>query len=75
MAKNKGIYKQKNSKYYWIRYADAFGRIVRESTKQTDFKDAKVIPVAKQNAVNDGKEPEEVKKRIPNYSFNDLDKY
>ena len=72
MAKNKGIYKQKNSRFYWIRYADITGRIVRESTKTHDFKQANVILTAKKNAVNEGKEPEIVKKRIPNYTFNDL---
>ncbi|MHC4182599.1 MAG: tyrosine-type recombinase/integrase [Planctomycetota bacterium] len=72
MAKNKGIYKQKNSRFYWIRYADITGRIIRESTKTDDFKKATVILTAKKNAVNEGKEPEIVKKRIPNYTFNDL---
>lgn len=72
MAKNRGIYKQKKSRFYWIRYADITGRIIRESTGTDDFKKATVILTAKKNAVNEGKEPEIVKKRIPNYTFNDL---
>ena len=71
MAKNKGIYKQKNSKFYWIRYADLTGRIIRQSTKTDDFKQAKVILTAKTNAVNEGNEPEPIKK-IPNYTLSDL---
>jgi integrase len=72
MAKTKGIFKQKNSQYYWIRYADASGKIIRESAKTTDYKDAKTILIAKKNAVNEGKEPETIQKRIPNYTFNEL---
>ncbi len=60
MAKTKGIFKQKKSRYYWIRYADAYGKIVRESTMTTDHKHAETILIDKKNAIRKGQEPEQI---------------
>lgn len=67
----KGIYKQKGSDFYWIRYAGPDGRIVRESTKTTNFKEAQAKLENQRKAIRDGKEPEPIK-RIPNYTFSQL---
>ncbi len=67
----KGIYKQKGSDFYWIRYAGPDGRIVRESTKTTNFREAQAKLENQRKAIRDGKEPEPIK-RIPNYTFSQL---
>ncbi len=67
----KGIYKQKGSIYYWIRYADGNGRIIRESTRSTKHKDAEVLLSERKKAIREGREIEPMK-RIPNHLFNEL---
>ncbi len=67
----KGIYKQKGSAYYWIRYAGLDGKIIRESAKTPKFKEAEAILSARKRTIFEGKQPEPVKK-IKNYIFNEL---
>jgi integrase len=75
MAKHKGIYKQPGSDFYWIRYAGPDGKIIRESTKTTNYKEAQAKLENQRKAIRDGKEPEPIKK-IPNFTFSQLaDKY
>ena len=62
----KGLYKRGN--LWWIRYADGFGNIVRESSHSTKFKDAEALLLERKKAVREGKEPEPIK-RIPNFTF------
>ncbi len=65
----KGIFKRGN--VYWLRYSDGFGKIIRESSKTTNFKEALVKLEDQRKAIRDGKEPEPIK-RIPNYTFSQL---
>ena len=67
----KGIYKQPGSDFYWIRYAGPDGKIIRESTKTTNFKEAQVKIENQRKAIRDGKDPEPIKK-IPHYTFSQL---
>lgn len=67
----KGIYKQKGSNLYWIRYAGADGKIIRESAKTDNFKQAQAKLENQRKAIRDGKEPEPIKK-IPIFTFNQL---
>ncbi len=71
MAKHKGIYKQRGSDFYWIRYAGPDGKIIRESTRTANFKEAQAKLENQRKAIRDGKEPEPIKK-IPNYTFSQL---
>ncbi len=64
----KGIYKRGN--VYWIRYAGLDGRIIRESSGNTRFKDAETLLIQRKQAIKEGKQPEI--KRIANYTFNEL---
>lgn len=65
----KGIFKRGN--VYWLRYSDGFGKIIRESAKTTNFKEALVKLEDQRKAIRDGKEPEPIK-RILNYTFSQL---
>src|SRR5208337_818506 len=67
----KGIYKQKGSDLYWIRYAGPDGKIIRESTKSNNFKQAQAQLENQRKAIRDGKLPEPIKK-IPNYTLSQL---
>jgi integrase len=67
----KGIYKQKDSDFYWIRYAGPDGRMIRESTKTSNFKEAQAKLENQRKAIRDGKEPEPIRK-IPHYTFSQL---
>ncbi|MGO9611707.1 MAG: tyrosine-type recombinase/integrase [Dissulfurispiraceae bacterium] len=67
----KGIYKQNGSDFYWIRYAGSDGKVIRESTKTTNFKEAQAKLENQRKAIRDGKEPEPIKK-IPNYAYSQL---
>ena len=67
---HKGLYKR--GEVWWIRYAGLDGRIIRESTKFTKFKDAETKLFERKNGIKEGKEPET--KRIENHTFNDLKK-
>jgi integrase len=64
----RGIFKRGN--IYWIRYAGIDGRIIRESTGSTKFRDAEALLIQRKQAVKEGKQP--VIKRIANYTFNEL---
>jgi len=64
----KGIYKRGN--VYWIRYAGLDGRIIRESSVSTRFKDAEALLIQRRQTIKEGKQPEI--KRIPNHTFNEL---
>jgi integrase len=65
----KGLYKRGN--VWWIRYADGFGSIVRESSHSTKFKDAEDLLLGRKKTIREGKEPDPIK-RIPNYTFHQL---
>jgi integrase len=65
----KGLYKR--GKVWWLRYSDGFGKVVRESSKTTNFKEALVKLEDQRKAIRDGKEPDPIK-RIPNYTFSQL---
>ena len=65
----KGIFKR--GSVWWLRYSDGFGKIIRESAKTTNFKEALVKLEDQRKAIRDGKEPEPIK-RIPNYTFSQL---
>lgn len=67
----KGIYKQPGSDFYWIRYAGHDGKIIRESTKTANFKEAQAKIENQRKAIRDGKDPEPIKK-IPHYTFSQL---
>lgn len=67
----KGIYKQKGSDYYWIRYAGPDGKIIRESTKSANFKEAQAMLEDQRRRIREGKDPEPIKK-IPHYTFSQL---
>lgn len=68
MAKTKGIYKRGN--VFWIAYAGLDGKIIRESSKSTKFKDAEDLIIQRKQSIREGKMPEV--KVIKNYTFNDL---
>lgn len=65
----KGIFKR--GSIFWIRYSDGFGKIIRESSQSTKFKDAEALLIERKKAIREGKEPEPIK-RIPNYTFSQL---
>jgi integrase len=67
----KGIYKQNGSELYWIRYAGPDGKIIRESTKTANFKEAQAKLENQRKAIRDGKEPEPIKK-VPIFTFAQL---
>jgi len=64
----RGIFKRGN--IFWIRYAGIDGRIIRESTGSTKFRDAEALLIQRKQAVKEGKQP--VVKRIANYYFKEL---
>ena len=68
MAKYKGIYKRGN--IYYIRYADPSGKIVRESARTTNLREALKLLAQRKAEVSKGEIPERVK--IKNYSFKEL---
>lgn len=63
----KGLFKRGG--IWWLRYSDGFGKIIRESSKATSFKEAETLLLGKKKAIREGKEPELIK-RILNYTFN-----
>ncbi len=65
---HKGLYKRGN--IWWLRYAGVDGRIVRESSHKTKFKDAENLLIERRNDVKEGKQP--VVKQIANYTFKEL---
>ena len=64
----KGLYKRGG--VWWIRYAGLDGRIVRESSGSTRFRDAEALLLQRRNDVKEGKQPEV--KRITNHTFTEL---
>ena len=64
----KGIYKRGN--IYWIRYVGLDGRVTRESSGSTKFREAETLLIKRRNAIKEGKQPDI--KRIANHSFNEL---
>ncbi|MBF0556408.1 MAG: site-specific integrase [Nitrospirae bacterium] len=71
MAKHKGLYKQKGSDFYWLRYVGHDGKVIRESAKTTNFKEAQAKLENQRRAIREGKEPEPIK-RISNFTFRQL---
>lgn len=67
-GKTKGIYKRGN--VYWIRYAGLDGRIIRESSHSSKWKEASDLLIGRRNEIKEGKQPEI--KRIVNHSFKEL---
>jgi len=51
------IYKQKDSRYYWIQYCRG-GKVYRESTRSTALEEAKRILKSKEGAIADGRFPD-----------------
>ncbi len=64
----KGIYKR--YKTYWIRYVGLDGKMIRESSGSTKFRDADHLLIKRKSAIKEGKAPQV--KKIANYSFTDL---
>jgi integrase len=64
----KGLYRRGN--VWWIRYAGLDGRIVRESSGYSRFRDAEALLLQRRNDVKEGKQPEV--KRITNHIFNEM---
>lgn len=64
----KGLYKR--GEVWWIRYAGLDGRIVRESSGSTRFRNAEALLHQRRNDVKEGKQPEV--KRITNHTFAEL---
>ena len=64
----KGLFKRGN--VWWIRYAGIDGRITRESSGSTRFRDAEALLIQRRNDIKEGKQPEV--KRISNHTFNEL---
>jgi len=64
----RGIYKR--GRIWWIRYAGPDGKIIRESSGSTKFRDAEAMLIQRRQMAKEGKEPEV--KRIANYLFNEL---
>jgi integrase len=67
-TKHKGLYKRGN--VWWLRYVGVDGRMIRESSDCTKFKDAETLLIQKRNDVKEGKQPET--KRIVNHTFKEL---
>jgi len=58
VARVKGVYRRKGSEKYWLRYADAQGQIIRESSGTSDYKEAlKKLAIGRAN-VAEGKKVE-----------------
>lgn len=71
MKKQKGIYQRGN--IYWIRYADADGRLIRESSDSDSKQVAERLYYQRKNEVAEGKHPN---LKIGKYRFGELaDKY
>jgi integrase len=65
----KGLFKRGN--IWWLRYSDGNGKIIRESSKTTSYRDAETQRIKRKKDIRDGNEPEPIKK-IQNYTFNQL---
>lgn len=65
----KGLYKRGG--VWWLRYSDGFGKIVRESAKTSNYKDAQITLEDRRREIRKGVNPEPIKK-IPNHTFMQL---
>lgn len=64
----RGIYRR--GRVWWIRYAGLDGRIIRESSRSSRFRDAETLLIRRRQEIKEGKEPEV--KRIANHLFSEL---
>ncbi len=69
-TKTQGVYKRTDSSNYWIAFAGLDGKIIRESAKTSNLKEAQALLTNRRNMVLEGKSPEV--KRIKNHTFNEL---
>jgi len=67
---NRGLYRRDGSPYWWIRYADRNGRIIRESTGTTEKKLAVAILAKKKVQVAENRHLDV--KKVPNTTFYEL---
>lgn len=67
---SKGIYKQKGSQNWWIRYAGLDGKMKFQSTETTSKREAEYILNCRKKDVKEGKRP--LIKKIANHSFREL---
>jgi len=67
--RHKGLYKRGN--VWWLRYVGVDGRIIRESSRTSEFKKADDLLIQRRNEIKEGKQPE-IKKRIVNHTFKEL---
>jgi len=67
---DRGLYRRDGSPYWWIRYADRNGRIIRESTSTTEKKLAVAILAKKKVQVAENKHLDV--KKVPNTTFYEL---
>jgi integrase len=67
-TKHKGLYKRGN--VWWLRYVGVDGRVIRESSGFSKFKDAEALLIQRRGDVKEGKQPEI--KRITNHTFKEL---
>jgi integrase len=68
MAKVKGIYKRGN--IYWVCYKGLDGKIIRESSGDSDYREALTLLNKRRRDIDEGKAPQV--KKIANYSFSEL---
>ena len=64
----KGLYKRGN--VYWVRYAGLDGRVIRESSGSSKFREAEALSIKRRQSIKEGKQPEI--KKIANYTFKEL---
>ncbi len=70
MIMARGVFKKPNSKYWWIRYADLYGKTRYESSETTKHSDAVLLYNKRKAEVEKGKAPEI--RKIANYKFKEL---
>jgi len=70
VARVKGVYRRKGSGKYWLRYADAHGKIIRESSGTSDYKAALKELAKRRGEVAEGKEVE--RRRVHKVYLNDV---
>lgn len=70
MARVKGVYRRKGSGKYWLRYADAHGQMIRESSGTSDYKAALKELAKRRGEVAEGKEVE--RRRVHKVYLNDV---
>lgn len=65
----RGIYKRGNN-IYWISYAGLDGKVIRESSKSSKYRDAEALLIKRKQTIKEGKQPDI--KRIANHTFREL---